>query len=249
MTKKRSNFTGRYRRLGREMLAEAFRLRAGVAFDYTQYPGLLEEITRTLSGRILDVGAAGGWLVDYLRKRKREVYGVDSDMANLAGSFMSAGDPQALPFRDGCFDGVFSGFCLTYVEDKEAALDEFARVLVPLGDVVILMHHPESGIRDQHKKYLQYYEEHTAELKADPKHREQWTLSSAFIAGLIDDEDDLRTMLVKAGFRIKSLRREEGKKGHLFSSIVMKDVPVHKVFWLVRATRDISWVGKKVPQD
>ena len=238
--KKHTKFSNRYRKIGKSMLAAAYRLRAGVAFTYNEYPGLLEEITRSLSGRILDVGTAGGWLVDYLRKRKRNPYGIDTDIEHMHGKHLAAGTAGALPFKDESFDGVFSGFCLSYIDDKDSALSEMARVLVPLGDLVMLIHHPESGIREEHKKYLRFYEDNEAEIATKPEHIKQYTLSSAFIAGMVEDEDDLRGTVVKNGFRIKTLRRQEGRKGHLFSSFIMKDIPVRKVFWLMRATRELN---------
>lgn len=222
------------------MLAAAYRLRAGVEFSYAEYPGLLEELTRSLSGRVLDVGAAGGWVVDYLRKRKRETFGIDTDAANLQGPNLAVATVNALPFADKTFDGVFAGFCFTYFEDKEAALAEVARVTVPLGDLVMLVHHPESDIREEHKKYLKFYEDNIQTASLDPEHVKQFTLSSAFIAGLVDDEDELRAHIARAGFRIKAIRKQEGRKGHLFSSIIMKDIPVRMMFWFVRASREMD---------
>lgn len=240
MERKHSAFSNRYRQIGRSMLAAAYKLRAGASFEYNAFPGMVEEITRALSGRILDVGAAGGWLVNYLRKRGRETYGIDTDVEHLRGEHLVAGTPGLLPFRDKTFDGVFSGFCLSFVEDKEAALEEFARVTVPIGDLVLFLHHPDTEIRELHKDYLRFYERNLSAVSNDPLHVKQYTLSSAFIAGLVEDEDELRSIVVRAGYRVKALHAKQNPKPHTFNSFAIKDKKARVTFWMLRATREFD---------
>jgi len=49
-------------------------------------------------------------------------------------------DACRLGFRDGAFDAVVGQYMITLVPDAEAALDEFARVLKPGGEIVLVNH-------------------------------------------------------------------------------------------------------------
>jgi phosphatidylethanolamine/phosphatidyl-N-methylethanolamine N-methyltransferase len=49
-------------------------------------------------------------------------------------------DACRLGFRDGSFDAVVGQYMITLVPDAEAALDEFARVLKPGGEIVLVNH-------------------------------------------------------------------------------------------------------------
>jgi demethylmenaquinone methyltransferase/2-methoxy-6-polyprenyl-1,4-benzoquinol methylase len=57
-------------------------------------------------------------------------------MAGRAG--LVAGDVQALPVRDGAFDGALIGFGIRNVGDAAGALAEMRRVLRPAGRLVVL---------------------------------------------------------------------------------------------------------------
>ncbi|CUA89552.1 class I SAM-dependent methyltransferase [Chelatococcus daeguensis] len=54
-------------------------------------------------------------------------------------------DACRLGFPDGTFDAVVSQFVITLVPDPEAALDEFARVLRPGGEIVLANHFGAAG--------------------------------------------------------------------------------------------------------
>ena len=57
-------------------------------------------------------------------------------------------DAQHLGFQDGAFDVVVAQYVITAVPDPEATLDEFARVLRPGGEIVLLNHlGAEGGLR------------------------------------------------------------------------------------------------------
>ncbi len=49
-------------------------------------------------------------------------------------------DACRLGFRDGVFDAVVGQYMITLVPDAESALDEFARVLKPGGEIVLVNH-------------------------------------------------------------------------------------------------------------
>jgi phosphatidylethanolamine/phosphatidyl-N-methylethanolamine N-methyltransferase len=103
-----------------------------------------------IGGRILEVGVGTGIsLPDYSPANR--VYGVDISepmlrkararveeqrLANVEG--LAVMDAQSLVFPDNSFDVVVAQYVVTAVPDPEAALDEFARVLKPGGEIVLL---------------------------------------------------------------------------------------------------------------
>ena len=113
-----------------------------------------------IGGRILEVGVGTGIsLPDYSRANR--IFGVDISDAMLArhanASWSSRTEPRrrtrshgrrAPDFPDDSFDVVVAQYVVTAVPNPEAALDEFARVLKPGGEIVILSRvGAEAGLR------------------------------------------------------------------------------------------------------
>ncbi len=113
-----------------------------------------------IGGRILEVGVGTGLsLPDYswsnrltgvdisvpmLRKAKARA--VEHRLTNVDG--LAVMDAQRLGFRDGVFDVVVAQYVITAVPDPEATLDEFARVVKPGGEIILVNHlGAESGPR------------------------------------------------------------------------------------------------------
>jgi phosphatidylethanolamine/phosphatidyl-N-methylethanolamine N-methyltransferase len=113
-----------------------------------------------IGGRILEVGVGTGIsLPDYAPGNR--VYGVDIsepmlrkartrveelDLAHVEG--LAVMDAQHLVFPDNSFDVVVAQYVVTAVPDPEGALDEFARVLKPGGEIVLLSRvGAEAGMR------------------------------------------------------------------------------------------------------
>jgi len=106
--------------------------------------------------RVLDAGCgAGGQAAEFIL-RGAAVTGVDiSDgLLNIARDRLGPDVPlyqadlsQPLPFPDGSFDLVLSSLVMHYLQDWEATLREFHRVLVPGGRVVMSTHHPFMDMR------------------------------------------------------------------------------------------------------
>lgn len=102
--------------------------------------------------RILEIGCGTGLtLPDYPADKR--VIGIDLsiDMLRLAKSKVKLSQLEAvsglavmdacrLGFADSTFDAVVGQYVITLVPDAEGALDEFARVLAPGGEIVLVNH-------------------------------------------------------------------------------------------------------------
>jgi len=113
-----------------------------------------------IGGRILDVGIGTGIsLTDYARSNS--VVGVDYSEAMLRKAqervrehkldhvaALAVMDAQRLGFADGYFDVVVAQYVITAVPDPEQCLDEFARVVRPGGEIILVNHlGAEQGFR------------------------------------------------------------------------------------------------------
>jgi phosphatidylethanolamine/phosphatidyl-N-methylethanolamine N-methyltransferase len=113
-----------------------------------------------IGGRILEVGVGTGLsLPDYawtnrltgvdlsapmLRKAKDRV--AEHRLTNIDA--LAVMDAQHLGFQDGAFDVVVAQYVITAVPDPEATLDEFARVVRPGGEIILVNHlGAETGLR------------------------------------------------------------------------------------------------------
>jgi len=113
-----------------------------------------------IGGRILEVGVGTGLsLPEYswtnrltgvdlsapmLRKAKARA--VEHRLTNVDG--LAVMDAQHLGFQDSVFDVVVAQYVITAVPDPEATLNEFARVLRPGGEIILVNHlGAETGLR------------------------------------------------------------------------------------------------------
>jgi len=113
-----------------------------------------------IGGRVLEVGVGTGIsLPDY--SRTTQLYGVDISepmlrkarervaelkLTNVEG--LSVMDAADLSFPDASFDVIVAQYVITTVPDPEAALGEFARVLKPGGEIVLMSRvGAEDGLR------------------------------------------------------------------------------------------------------
>jgi len=94
------------------------------------------------SARVLDAGCGQGWPVD----REGHTVGVDFSRQQLCGAVENAsfellvqGDMVALPISDGVCDAVTAYHSLIHIpiEQHQAVIDEFARVLRPGGRILV----------------------------------------------------------------------------------------------------------------
>src|SRR5690348_10849076 len=120
-----------------------------------------------IGGHILEVGVGTGLsLPDYssanslvgvdlsapmLRKAKARV--AERRLGNVDG--LAVMDAQHLGFEEASFDVVVAQYVITAVPDPEATLDEFARVLRPGGEIVLVNHlGAEAGLRSAFERML-----------------------------------------------------------------------------------------------
>jgi phosphatidylethanolamine/phosphatidyl-N-methylethanolamine N-methyltransferase len=113
-----------------------------------------------IGGRILDVGIGTGIsLIDYSPKNR--IVGVDYSEPMLRKAHerviehklahveaLAVMDAQRLGFADGYFDVIVAQYVITAVPDPERSLDEFARVVRPGGEIILVNHlGAEAGFR------------------------------------------------------------------------------------------------------
>jgi len=118
-------------------------------------------------GRILEVGVGTGIsLPDYARTNR--LVGVDISGAMLRKAAervaeqhlsnvdaLAVMDAKQLGFPDESFDVVVAQYVITAVPDPEATLDEFARVLKPGGEIVLVNHiGAETGLRRAFERWF-----------------------------------------------------------------------------------------------
>ena len=108
------------------------------------------QATNKLGGRVLEVGVGTGISLplyspnvrifgtdiseEMLKKAKRRV--AEGNLKNIEG--LSVMDAEKLEFPDNAFDVVMAQYVVTAVPNPEAALNEFARVLRPGGEMILL---------------------------------------------------------------------------------------------------------------
>jgi phosphatidylethanolamine/phosphatidyl-N-methylethanolamine N-methyltransferase len=120
-----------------------------------------------VGGRILDVGVGTGISLSTYSRRNR-VVGVDYSepmlrkaRARVEGrrlnhiETLAVMDAQQLGFPDAAFDAVVAQYVITTVPDPEAALDEFARVTRPGGEIILVNHlGAEAGLQRDLEHWL-----------------------------------------------------------------------------------------------
>jgi phosphatidylethanolamine/phosphatidyl-N-methylethanolamine N-methyltransferase len=111
-------------------------------------------------GRILEVGVGTGIsLPDYSRVNRLVGIDISAPMLRKAQErvaehkldnveALAVMDAKHLALPDASFDAVVAQYVITTVPDPEATLDEFARVLKPGGEIVLINHiGAETGLR------------------------------------------------------------------------------------------------------
>ncbi|MFD0578602.1 class I SAM-dependent methyltransferase [Dactylosporangium darangshiense] len=141
--------------------------------------------------RLLDVGAGAGAIALAARRRGYEVCAVDGSAAMVARLSESlpavqVAEAGALPFDDGTFDVVTAGFVLHLLNDPQAALREFKRVMVPGGLLAFTVVGPPPRGFEPGDRSHELFAEYSRYLPRD---------------GRTDAPFDARGLLAMTGFR------------------------------------------------
>ncbi len=169
---------------------------------------------------VLEVGSGPGSFSRHLRGRDIILLEPNEFMlrkslqgALCAGNYLPViGVAEHLPFVEGVFDRVMSGFSFKNFIDKEKALRDIRRVLRPDGRVVIIdIAEPDSGIR---KRVMNFYMKHVlgrlAILVVPRKVRREWKsnpwqhLSEAYMN--LGRPDELASTMKEIGYRSSDFR-------------------------------------------
>jgi ArsR family transcriptional regulator len=113
-------------------------------------------------GRLIDIGTGTGRMIELFGPRAEQATGVDrsSEMLRLArvkleaagiASSLRQGDMYALPLADGSADSVIIHQVLHYAHSPAAAIAEAARVLTPVGTLLVVdfAPHEREELRDR----------------------------------------------------------------------------------------------------
>src|SRR5829696_10010986 len=143
--------------------APVYDLVFGAVFDRGRRAAI--EAADRIGGRILDVGVGTGIsLPDYGRSSRLAGVDLSEPMLRKAQErveqlglhhveCLAVMDAEHLAFPDAFFDVVVAQYVITTVPDPEATLDEFARVLKPGGEIVLVNHiGAEQGMRRAFEK-------------------------------------------------------------------------------------------------
>jgi phosphatidylethanolamine/phosphatidyl-N-methylethanolamine N-methyltransferase len=122
----------------------------GAVFDRGRKASI--EAAERIGGHILDVGIGTGIsLLDFSRNNR--IFGVDISEPMLRKAHrrviegkldnvecIAVMDAERLGFPDATFDVVVAQYVITAVPNADAALDEFARVTKPGGEIILINH-------------------------------------------------------------------------------------------------------------
>ena len=158
--------------------------------------------------RVLDVASGPGVLAAKAQQRGAEVTGVDLSprMVELgtrlhpAVTFREA-NAEDLPFANGQFDVVLSGFGIGHFAAPDRAFAEFHRVLAPGGRLAVAWWAPPEQSRINGLFF---------EAMQDSQITPPTTLPPGPSAFLFSDENRLHDALKRAGFSAIATRRHEG---------------------------------------
>ncbi|MGC1780257.1 MAG: methyltransferase domain-containing protein [Xanthobacteraceae bacterium] len=146
--------------------APVYDLVFGAVFDRGRQAAIAA--AERVGGRILEVGVGTGISLPHYSKdcricgvdisapmlRKAEERVAEFGLSNVEGLWVM--DAERLSFPDNSFDVVVAQYVITTVPNPEATLDEFARVLKPGGEIVLVSRvGAEAGLRRSLEHWFQ----------------------------------------------------------------------------------------------
>jgi phosphatidylethanolamine/phosphatidyl-N-methylethanolamine N-methyltransferase len=146
--------------------APVYDLVFGAVFERGRHAAIAE--AERVGGRLLEVGVGTGISLPYY-SRDLQICGVDISepmlrkaeervsefsLSNVEGLWVM--DAEHLEFPDASFDAVVAQYVITTVPNPEGALDEFARVLKPGGEIILVSRvGAEAGLRRSLEHWFQ----------------------------------------------------------------------------------------------
>jgi ubiquinone/menaquinone biosynthesis C-methylase UbiE len=174
--------------------------------SHTYRHKLYDRVGLARAERILDVGCGTASVtIDIAQSTKGHVIGIDVDEAKLEEARraldaipnmeLRVADVQDLPFEDEAFDLVVTNIVLVYVQDKQKALDEMARVTASGGYVLATLEPDYAGwFQYPEGEVVDHMIAHLKGLGADPKtgRKLKWLFTKAGLETEVgmDTEDD-----------------------------------------------------------
>jgi phosphatidylethanolamine/phosphatidyl-N-methylethanolamine N-methyltransferase len=146
--------------------APVYDLVFGAVFERGRHAAI--EAAERLGGRILEVGVGTGISLPHYSKncrlsgvdisapmlRKAQERVTELGLSHVEGLWVM--DAEHLSFLDNSFDVVVAQYVITTVPNPEATLDEFARVLKPGGEIVLVSRvGAEAGLRRSLEHWFQ----------------------------------------------------------------------------------------------
>jgi phosphatidylethanolamine/phosphatidyl-N-methylethanolamine N-methyltransferase len=146
--------------------APVYDLVFGAVFERGRQAGI--EAAERVGGRVLEVGVGTGISLPHYSKnvqlcgvdisapmlRKAEERVAELGLTNVEGLWVM--DAERLSFPDNSFDVVAAQHVVTTVPNPEATLDEFARVLKPGGEIILVSRvGAEAGLRHTVEHWFQ----------------------------------------------------------------------------------------------
>ncbi len=137
----------------------------GPVFEHGRHAAI--EAAERIGGRVLEVGVGTGLSLPYYSSDLR-IWGIDVSEPMLRKAQQRVAehglnnvealvvmDAEHLDFPDASFDVIVAQYVITTVANPEAALDEFARVLRPGGEIVLVSRvGAEAGLRRTLEKWF-----------------------------------------------------------------------------------------------
>jgi ubiquinone/menaquinone biosynthesis C-methylase UbiE len=161
----------------KQWLLSKWEVNEGIEWPQEKTQVLLASLQRGLqlqpSHAFIELGCAGGWILERLGPAVLSYYGLDFSMnmlrfasARLKAGHLCCGEIGRLPIGDGRFDRVLSYYVfLNFDDDRyvQASLKEIHRVLKPGGRALVgQLPHKDGSVRYEAAKehYARYCQEH-----------------------------------------------------------------------------------------
>jgi len=169
---------------------------------------------------VLDLACGTGDFLKLLQLNGYRAFGMDLSWgmlaANRAGLPLTQADGAHLPAATASVDGITCGYALRNFTELQAVFHEFGRIVRPGGRISLLeVSEPDSGLlRTGHRIWFRNVVPVIGGLLSDRSAYQYLPKSTAYLPST----EELRTMLVEAGFSTVNRRRLWGGLSQLITA-------------------------------